>query len=205
LRGGRLLTHSTFNLCSLSQIVTSADYADVLGVLNGLTSATLFAPNNAAIRKLLESKPSVPTVKAALQYHLLAAAKVKAADLQAVNYPETALAAPNFGASRKGYPLVITKDANGVNFKFRGNGTAKVVSADVESSNGVIHMYVFVVNRSSVQECMTDRGFMFSNPIQNHSIDSVLLPPLLTSETAGSTPVLSSLVGACQGQPGERS
>jgi uncharacterized surface protein with fasciclin (FAS1) repeats len=116
------------------------DYKDIASLINNRTSATLFAPNNVAIAALLAENRPVADVKAILQYHLLATSKVKAADLKAVNYPETALVAPNFGPTRKNFPLVITKDANGVTLKYHGAGSSSVVTPDIDSTNGVIHM-----------------------------------------------------------------
>jgi hypothetical protein len=100
------------DLSELEKYVTSPDYADILTALNGLKNATLFAPNNDAMKTFLATNPTVADVKAALQYHILGA-KVKAGDLKnGKNYLETILPAPNFGPSHKNFPLVVSKGDN---------------------------------------------------------------------------------------------
>jgi uncharacterized surface protein with fasciclin (FAS1) repeats len=125
---------------SLLQLFGGNAYDDLSKFFNTLTSATFFAPNNAAIEALLAENRPVADVKAILQYHLIATSKIMAADLKTVNYPESALAAPNFGPTRKNFPLVIVNDANGVTLKYRGSESASVVTPDIVCSNGVIHM-----------------------------------------------------------------
>ena len=98
-------------------------------LLDAKGTFTVFAPTNAAFTAYLDGK-AAPTacsddLKNTLLYHVVGA-KVKSGDLAAAQGPETLLTKNK---------VFVTKADGTVTV----NGAAKVVAADVEGSNGVIH------------------------------------------------------------------
>merc|ERR1711973_602754 len=105
--------------------------------LRGVKAATVFAPSDAAFAKLpagtLESL-TPEQAKAIVAQHVIAGATVKAADV-ATGTVET------FG----GTPIKLIKDGAGVGVVGPSGNRVKVVAADVEASNGVIHVVDAVI------------------------------------------------------------
>lgn len=122
----------------LSSLVSALVRADLVSALEADGAKTVFAPNNAAFQKLLDSNPAwnslddidVPTLTSVLLYHVVGGANVKAADLTNT-YVNTLSTGPNDEALSLQIDL-----SNGVVF----NGKAKPVATDVEASNGIIHI-----------------------------------------------------------------
>ena len=154
---------------NLSSLVSALSKAGLVEALQADGPFTVFAPTNAAFEALLEAqdvadldalitKLGAVTVTNILKYHVVAGA-AKAADLN--NGQEL--------TTLQGEKISVAVAASGVTL----NGNAKVTTADVEASNGVIHL-----------------------------IDTVLLPPSLLPPTqdivefAQATPELSILVEA---------
>merc|ERR1711964_756882 len=105
--------------------------------LRGVKAATVFAPSDAAFAKLpagtLESL-TPEQAKAIVAQHVIAGATVKAADV-ATGTVET------FG----GTPIKLIKDGAGVGVVGPSGNRVNVVTADVEASNGVIHVVDAVI------------------------------------------------------------
>merc|ERR1711973_308281 len=105
--------------------------------LRGVKAATVFAPSDAAFAKLpagtLESL-TPEQAKAIVAQHVIAGATVKAADV-ATGIVET------FG----GTPIKLIKDGAGVGVVGPSGNRVNVVAADVEASNGVIHVVDAVI------------------------------------------------------------
>lgn len=139
---------NTPDLSTLVSVLTMDDYLPVLQVLSGAGPFTVFAPTNAAFAAAGIDTTDVATVTAVLKYHVVSGA-IASTDLSALQFPETL----------QGTKLQVVKDTAGV----KVNG-ANVVTADVQSSNGVVHI-----------------------------IDAVLLLPPTIVATAQSTSILSTL------------
>ncbi|MBP2830902.1 fasciclin domain-containing protein [Aquimarina sp. U1-2] len=141
---------------TLSTLVGALQTANLVNTLNGDGPFTVFAPTNAAF-EALDAIPSGDALKEVLLYHV-AAGKFKAADLLQKQ-------------------TVTTVQGDEVTIQMRNgdvflNESIRVSIADIEASNGIVHV-----------------------------IDGVLLPPSpLQSivEIAVNTPQLSTLVGALQ-------
>ncbi len=145
------------NTPELSTLVGALQAADLVDALSGDGPFTVFAPTNAAF-DALDAIPSGDALKEVLLYHV-ASGKFTAEDLLEKQTVTTL----------QGDEVTIQADEDGNVFL---NETIKVAIADIQASNGIIHV-----------------------------IEGVLLPPAdLQSivEIAINTPELSTLVGALQ-------
>jgi uncharacterized surface protein with fasciclin (FAS1) repeats len=114
---------------SFGTLVKALQEADLVDTLNGAGPFTVFAPNDAAFAKIpkdtlsavLADKKKLTSI---LTYHVLSG-KVMAADAMNVSQAKTL----------QGEVVKITHDDSGVMIN-----DAKVVSADIECTNGVIHV-----------------------------------------------------------------
>lgn len=129
-------------------LVAAVKAADLVGVLSSDGPFTVFAPTNAAFAKLPEGtvttllKPeNKETLQTILKYHV-AAGKWSAADIVAAikkgngKYAFKTVSGGTLTAWMKGKEVYIT-DENG--------NSAKVTIADVNQSNGIIHVVDAVV------------------------------------------------------------
>ena len=113
---------------SFKTLVQTVQAADLVGTLSGDGPFTVFAPDDNAFAKLpagtVESLPKdIPKLKDILTYHVVAG-KVMSADVAGLTSAKTV----------QGKELSIdTKDGVKVN-------EAKVIKADIEGDNGVIHV-----------------------------------------------------------------
>merc|ERR1711876_142440 len=109
----------------------------LVDTLKGVEAATVFAPSDDAFAKLpkgtLESL-TPEQAKAIVARHVIAGATVKAADV-------TTGSVGTFG----GENIDLVKDDAGVGVSFNGGARSNVVAADVEASNGVIHVIDAVI------------------------------------------------------------
>merc|ERR1711879_145795 len=109
----------------------------LVDTLKGVEAATVFAPSDDAFAKLpkgtLESL-TPEQAKAIVARHVIAGATVKAADV-------TTGSVGTFG----GENIDLVKDDAGVCVSFNGGARSNVVAADVEASNGVIHVIDAVI------------------------------------------------------------
>merc|ERR1711959_718078 len=151
----------------LSTLVTALKAGKLTDALSGQGPFTVFAPSNEAFAKLPKSildrlldPKNIKELQDVLEYHVIAGAAVHKADLKSIQRVKTL----------EGKELAIFRD-------YRGNvrvGDARVTTADVDASNGVVHI-----------------------------IDHVLLPLVAAApvaknivELAAGTPDLSTLVTA---------
>lgn len=124
-------------------LVAAVKAADLVGVLQSEGPFTVFAPTNAAFEKLPEGTVSTllkvenkEKLKGVLTYHVLAG-NYKAADVIA------AIEKGNGMATFKtvnGAELTAMLDGNFVKLKDSAGNVATVTVADVNQSNGVIHV-----------------------------------------------------------------
>jgi len=132
-------------LSTLVSIVASPGYEAVLGALNDPSAnLTLFAPNNNAFAKL-PAVPEYSTLIAILYYHVLGD-KVRSTSLAALQFPPTLMANAtlvNLGMG-KSQVLEVIRNTQGVTIIYGIPGsvsyTARVTVADVDCSNGIIHI-----------------------------------------------------------------
>ncbi len=123
-----------------STLVTALKAADLVGTLQGEGPFTVFAPTNAAFAKLPagtvdnllkpENKDQLVSV---LTYHVVSG-EVKAADVVKLSEATTV----------NGQTIDIDT-SNGVTIGNASNGTATVVTTDIDASNGVIHVIDSVI------------------------------------------------------------
>jgi transforming growth factor-beta-induced protein len=116
---------ATPQLSTLVSVLTMPAYKPVLDALSGNGPFTVFAPTNDAIAAAGVDTSNVAAVTEVLLYHVLAG-KVTSSDLEAFQSPVTL----------QGSVVVVRKSSAGVTI----NGNTNVVMADVESSNGVVHL-----------------------------------------------------------------
>merc|ERR1712032_455418 len=117
----------------LSTLVAALTAGKLVTALEGKGPFTVFAPTNEAFAKLpkatlnslLEPK-NIKQLDDVLEYHVVAGAAVHSKDLKASQRVKTLM----------GEQLTVTKSWRGV----RINGKAKVTTADVAATNGVVHI-----------------------------------------------------------------
>jgi len=144
-----------------SILVSALIKADLASTLNQTGTFTVFAPTNAAFQQLFTDLKvsgindlSAETLKPILLYHVLGATK-KSTEITEGYYNTLSPAQGN-------YVSMLVQTSSGVKL----NNSAMVTTADLEASNGVIHV-----------------------------IDKVLLPPTVV-DIAIANPNFSTLVGA---------
>merc|ERR1712032_136091 len=117
----------------LSTLVAALTAGKLVNALEGTGPFTVFAPTNEAFAKLpkatlnslLEPK-NIKQLDAVLEYHVVAGAAVYSKDLKASQHVKTL----------EGQQILVQKDWRGVYI----NGKAKVTTADVGATNGVVHI-----------------------------------------------------------------
>ena len=122
---------------SFTTLVKLVTDLDLVETLKGVEAATVFAPSDDAFAKLPEGTLESLTpeqAKAIVARHVIAGATVKAADV-------TTGSVGTFG----GENIDLVKDDAGVGVSFNGGARSNVVAADVEASNGVIHVIDAVI------------------------------------------------------------
>lgn len=110
-------------LSNLTSILHMEAYADILEVVKGDGPFTFFAPTNAAFKAAGLTKTA--DIRKALLYHVLSGVALKSTDLSVTQTQETA----------GGSDLVITVDGGVVSVN-----NAKVTTANIGASNGVVHI-----------------------------------------------------------------
>ncbi|MCC6279018.1 MAG: fasciclin domain-containing protein [Saprospiraceae bacterium] len=123
---------------NLSTLVEAVVYADLATTLSGTTEYTVFAPTNAAFSALLQSlgvtkitDVDKATVKAILLNHVVAG-EVKSS---AITTGYVKSASP-FGTTTSTLSLYLAKSSAGVTI----NKDVNVTTADLDASNGVVHV-----------------------------------------------------------------
>jgi transforming growth factor-beta-induced protein len=139
------LAQGNSNLSSLVQALTK--FPDLVTTLSASGNFTVFAPDNAAFDDLLtflelESIDEIPQdiLRDVLEYHVIASAKLNANQLQSRSY-----------ATVNGESITVAVNANGVVL----NGSVNVTTANVDASNGVVHIIDAVLVPAAVLEILT--------------------------------------------------
>jgi transforming growth factor-beta-induced protein len=152
---------------SLSTLVTAITTADLGNALIAPGPYTVFAPSNAAFEKLDEGVLDIlianPSVLAeVLQYHVVSGKVLS-----------SSLSNGSVATLLSGKSISVTVSGGMVTL----NGSSKVTTADVEATNGVVHI---------IDEVLLPEGFVLPDPAPTKSI----------VEIASETPSLSILVDA---------
>jgi uncharacterized surface protein with fasciclin (FAS1) repeats len=136
----------TPTLSKLVGILTSKGYEGVLSALNSPGNFTIFAPNNDAFATPpCVSPENFPLFRELLKYHLLGK-RVRTTDIVegVLQFPHTLMDNGMLSSVPGGAVVSISKTGNegrSVTLNFGlPNQNAKVVLADVECSNGVVHV-----------------------------------------------------------------
>merc|ERR1719331_3735481 len=164
----------------LSTLVAALTAGKLVTALEGKGPFTVFAPTNAAFSKLPKSilnslldPKNIKQLDDVLEYHVVAGAAVHSKDLKASQRVKTLM----------GEQLTVTKSWRGV----RINGKAKVTTADVAATNGVVHIIDTVLIPNKVANAA-------SQSIVELAAGTKDLSTLVTALTAG------KLVGALEGK-----
>merc|ERR1719182_785652 len=127
----------------LSTLVTALGAGKLVTALEGKGPFTVFAPSNEAFAKLPKDQlknildpQNIKTLDSILEYHVISGAAVHSTDLKASQHVTTL----------QGESLLVEKDWSGVHI----NRKAKVTTADVGASNGVVHIIDTVLIPTSV-------------------------------------------------------
>lgn len=131
-------------LSSLVGVLTTKGYEPVLNALGGPGNFTVFAPNNDAFAAAKVDPSDVDLVTQVLLYHVLGF-HVDSSDLALDQFPPTLMtdaAHVNRGGDAQVLGVYKLYNKVYVNWGLPGSAshTAEVVLADVECSNGVVHV-----------------------------------------------------------------
>ncbi|HEX8387665.1 MAG TPA: fasciclin domain-containing protein [Sphingomonas sp.] len=139
----RNIVENAVNSKDHTTLVAAVKAADLVGTLSGPGPFTVFAPTNAAFAKLpagtvetLVKPENKATLTTILTYHVVPG-KVRAADLvrQIKSGGGTATL-----TTVQGGTLTARRSGNRVTLTDAKGGTSRVTIADVNQSNGVIHV-----------------------------------------------------------------
>ncbi len=168
-----------------STLVAAVVKTNQVGFLSNVgLNATVFAPNNAAFAALpapfnnaqniesITDPSTINTLRAILRYHVALGART-AAQLPNGSYPTYKNAAtPNDNV------LYISRDAAGAVFV---NGNSKVIAADIQASNGVIHVVnkvLFFPTQDIAQVAISNGGFTaLVAAVQKTGLTNALMAP----------------------------
>lgn len=136
----------------LSILVQALEKADLVGALQGSGPFTVFAPNNEAFQKLLDSKAAwsslddvpVDVLKSVLLYHVVATKNASSSLSNGQQIP-----------TLNGASLVVDL-SSGVKIKTVSGQSASVIDADIDSSNGIVHVVDEVLLPVELPKDITD-------------------------------------------------
>jgi transforming growth factor-beta-induced protein len=165
------------NLTSLVTALTK--FPDLVATLSGTGKFTVFAPTNAAFTDLLATigQTSIndvpePVLKSLLQYHVVTSGAVLSTQLTAGN--------------------VVTANTESIAVTTMGgislNGSTKVLTADVKSTNGVVHIIDKVLVPASIAK--------FVNTVVEPAYFNKNFTTLIAAVTAASPTVLQTLLNS---------
>jgi len=164
------------NLSILASAVTK--YPDLVSTLSGDGSFTVFAPSNAAFQALLPaigqtSLNDIPedVLKSIIQYHVIASAALKSTDLTTGNVNAV-----------NGEAISINV-ASGVKI----NTSTNVTVADVEATNGIVHIVDAVLVNPSIRPIV---GTIVAPAYFNKNFST-----LIAAVKAASPSILTTLLG----------
>ncbi|WP_299108108.1 fasciclin domain-containing protein [uncultured Tenacibaculum sp.] len=136
----------------LSILVQALEKADLVGALKGSGPFTVFAPNNEAFQKLLDSKAAwsslddipVDVLKSVLLYHVVTTKNASSSLSNGQQIP-----------TLNGASLVVDL-SSGVKINTVSGQSASVIDADIDSSNGIVHVINEVLLPVELPKDITD-------------------------------------------------
>ena len=142
------IVETAINSEAHTTLVAAVKAADLVGVLSSVGPFTVFAPTNDAFAKLPEGtiesllkEENIGTLQSILKYHVIAG-KFNASDVISLiknNDGNATIQTVNGGKL-----IAMLKDGS-VYIKDENGNSAKVIAADLENTNGVIHVIDTVV------------------------------------------------------------
>jgi len=137
---------ATKSLSTLGSVLGTKGYEDLQTALNGSGTFTLFAPDNNAFLEAKLDLKNVEKVTAVLNYHLLGSV-VYSTDLTYLQFPETLSKNPKFVnvGDGKGQVLFVERSKDGNVTIYFSNTSAEVLTADINCTNGVVHIITQVI------------------------------------------------------------
>ncbi|MFO7619680.1 MAG: fasciclin domain-containing protein [Bacteroidales bacterium] len=171
------LAQAQSNLSSLVTALTK--FPDLVTTLSGTGKFTVFAPTNDAFAALLQTigQSSIndvpePVLKSLLQYHVITSGTVLSTQLMGGN--------------------VVTANTENISVTTTGgimlNGSAKVLTADVSSTNGVVHIIDKVLVPASIAR--------FVNTVVEPAYFNKNFTTLIAAVTAASPSILETLLSS---------
>ncbi len=165
---------------TLSSLVTAlTKFPDLVSTLSGTGKFTVFAPTNDAFTALLATigQSSIndvpePVLKSLLQYHVVTSGAVLSTQLKAGNV-----------ATANTENIAVTTSGG-----IRLNGSAKVLTADVNATNGVVHIIDQVLVPASIGR--------FVNTVVEPAYFSKNFTTLIAAVTAASPTILATLLNS---------
>ena len=165
---------------NLSSLVTAlTKFPDLVTTLSGTGKFTVFAPTNDAFTALLATigQTSIndvpePVLKSLLQYHVVTSGAVLSTELTAGNV-----------VTANTESIAVTT-AGGIKF----NGSAMVLTADVASTNGVVHIIDKVLVPASIAK--------FVNTVVEPAYFNKNFTTLIAAVTAASPSILETLLSS---------
>lgn len=142
-----------------STLVTALTRTDLAGTLDGTGQFTVFAPTNAAFDTFFASLPAGITVdnvdvnvlKSILLNHVIGT-EIKSANIPAETYVST-LSPFNTSENAPTVSMFVQKSGNVVTINGGADNKGAVVStADIDASNGVIHIVNRVIQRPTIKD-----------------------------------------------------
>ena len=166
------------NFTTLIAAVKAASPSILTTLLNG-TQKTLFAPtNDAFVAAGITTLPDQATLDAVLTYHVISGTAVEAGDI----------ASGSSNATTLNGKIYLSKNAAGVFI----NGKTKVTGADIQGSNGVVH----VIDRTLMPPAKTIAEIVseYANATSNKQFTKLL--QALQRTSGQSTDLLAAASGA---------
>lgn len=171
------LAQAQTNLSSLVTALTK--FPDLVATLSGTGKFTVFAPTNEAFTALLGviGQTSIndvpePVLKSLLQYHVITSGTVLSTQLTAGNV-----------ATANMENIAVTTSGG-----IRLNGTAKVLTADVKATNGVVHIIDQVLVPASIGK--------FVNTVVEPAYFNKNFTTLIAAVSAASPSILTTLLNS---------
>ena len=124
-------------------LVAAVKAADLVGVLSSDGPFTVFAPTNMAFAKLPEGTvesllkaENIETLKSILTYHVVAGKFMAADVIELINKNNGKAMIPTVNGGN----LIATLNAGSVYITDANGNSAKVIAADLDNTNGAIHV-----------------------------------------------------------------
>lgn len=152
------------NLSSLVELVSKPEFSAIPTLLTGNGSYTLFAPSNEAFADAKIDTSDVEAVTSVLLYHVLEG-KVASGDLKDKQFPRTLLKNATYVnlADNAAQVLDVTKKDNTTVTVSTGVTKANVTTADLQASNGVIHIIdKILLPPKKPSDAVTDNSLNFT-------------------------------------------